>query len=268
MDDVADLIVDRYDGSLKDEHATGRNMAPYLRKEWGDRIVGLMRRVKELIDPAGILSPGVILDDDPLANVRHLKSLSPVQAELDPCIECGFCEPVCPSRDVTTTPRQRIVLEREIARQGGSGELAERLAADFSYEAVETCAGDSSCAIACPVDIDTGAAMKHVRRAGHGRVAEGLAAEAARRWGAVTRVARIGVGPSGRSPAGSGIGPWARRRRSRGGSAVPIWCPRESAPCPAEPGPCRPPRTTGRAPCTCPRASTGSSGSPPMRGTC
>ncbi len=227
MDDVADLIVDRYDGSLKGEHATGRNMAPYLRKEWGDRIVGLMRRVKDLIDPAGILSPGVILDDDPLANVRHLKSLPPVQAELDPCIECGFCEPVCPSRDVTTTPRQRIVLEREIARQGGRGELAERLAADFSYEAVETCAGDSSCAIACPVDIDTGAAMKHVRRAAHGRVAEGIAAEAARHWGAVTRVARIGVGALGAVARRVGDRPLgaasALARRVGGSDLVPAW---------------------------------------------
>ena len=32
------------------------------------------------------------------------------------CIECGFCEPRCPSRELTLSPRQRIVVARELAR--------------------------------------------------------------------------------------------------------------------------------------------------------
>lgn len=226
MDDVADLIVDRYDGALKGEHATGRNMTPYVRKEWGDRIVDLMHRLKDLLDPEGILAPGVVLNDDPLANVQHLKSLPSVQAELDPCIECGFCEPACPSRDVTTTPRQRIVLQREIARQGRTPG-ARSLIEDYDYEAVQTCAGDSSCAVACPVDIDTGAAMKGLRTAQHSRAEEAIAARVARAWGPVTQGARLLVGAAGRIGGVVGDRPLraltALARRVAGTDLIPAW---------------------------------------------
>ena len=35
MDDVCKLVVEKYDGSLKAEHGTGRNMAPFVEMEWG-----------------------------------------------------------------------------------------------------------------------------------------------------------------------------------------------------------------------------------------
>jgi D-lactate dehydrogenase len=31
------IIVSKYDGSLKAEHGTGRNIAPFLEKEWDPR---------------------------------------------------------------------------------------------------------------------------------------------------------------------------------------------------------------------------------------
>ena len=43
MEDVKTLVVDKYDGSLKAEHGTGRNMAPYVRYEWGDRAYECMK---------------------------------------------------------------------------------------------------------------------------------------------------------------------------------------------------------------------------------
>uniref|UniRef100_UPI000CD530C3 FAD-binding and (Fe-S)-binding domain-containing protein n=2 Tax=unclassified Streptomyces TaxID=2593676 RepID=UPI000CD530C3 len=167
MDEFCTLTVERFDGSLKAEHATGRNIAPFLELEWGERATTLMWRIKELIDPAGVLAPRVMLDRDPRAHLRGLKSIPEVEAEADPCIECGFCEPVCPSRDLTTTPRQRIVLRREMMRQPGRSLVGENLLADYGYEAVDTCAGDSTCKIACPVGIDTGALMKDFRHQRH-----------------------------------------------------------------------------------------------------
>ena len=99
IEEVVDVVLDRFDGSLKGEHGTGRNMAPFVEREWGSRLTQLMRQVKQAIDPRGILGEGVLFTDDPHAHLRNLKDIPSVHPELDRCIECGFCEPVCPSRD-------------------------------------------------------------------------------------------------------------------------------------------------------------------------
>ncbi len=110
MHALAEVVVGRYDGALKAEHGTGRNMAPFVGSEWGPEAYALMQELKRLVDPDGLLNPGVILNDDPRAHVRHLKDLPTVEDEVDQCIECGFCERMCPSRELTLTPRQRIVV--------------------------------------------------------------------------------------------------------------------------------------------------------------
>ena len=62
-------------------------------------------------------SPLVV--QDPHVHLKNLKP-SPVASPLvDACIECGFCESNCPSRDVTLTPRQRITSFREMSRLEG-----------------------------------------------------------------------------------------------------------------------------------------------------
>ena len=116
MDAVCDMVVHKYDGSLKAEHGTGRNMAPFVEMEWGAPAFALMQRIKALFDPQGLLNPGVILNPDPKSHLKNLKPLPAADALVDKCIECGFCEPKCPSRGLTLSPRQRIVGWREIAR--------------------------------------------------------------------------------------------------------------------------------------------------------
>ena len=115
---LAEMITVRYDGSLKAEHGSGRNMAPFVRDEWGDEAYALMWRIKRLLDPDGILNPGVLLSDDPEAHLRHLKPLTVVSPIVDKCIECGFCEPRCPSRDLTLSPRRSVVAVRGGAPAG------------------------------------------------------------------------------------------------------------------------------------------------------
>ncbi len=117
MGKLVELIVGKYDGSLKAEHGTGINMAPYVEREWGEKATELMWRVKQLADPDGVLNPGVVLNRDPGVHLRNLKTTPAIEESATTCVECGFCEPVCPSRNLTTTPRQRIVLRREMARQ-------------------------------------------------------------------------------------------------------------------------------------------------------
>ncbi len=168
--DVVELIVAKYDGALKAEHGSGRNMAPFVRTEFGDTAYELMRKLKALLDPAGVLNPGVILNDDPEAHLKSLKTLPRISDLADRCIECGFCEPRCPSRQLTLSPRQRITITRELAglaneRSEEAAALRRALNADFAYQGLETCAGDSMCQTSCPVQIDTGALVRELKAA-------------------------------------------------------------------------------------------------------
>ncbi|HUO60135.1 MAG TPA: FAD-binding and (Fe-S)-binding domain-containing protein [Candidatus Acidoferrales bacterium] len=197
IDDVVKLVVDRYDGALKAEHGTGRNMAPFVQTEWGPEAYEIMRSVKALCDPANLLNPGVIINPNPRAHLTDLKQLPTVEPEIDKCIECGFCEPKCPSRDLTTTPRQRIVVRREMARQLQSGpntELLQLLERDFPYAALDTCAADGLCATACPVSIDTGKLVKRFRALRNSDFAKQIAWITFEQFKLVEGAIRIGLG--------------------------------------------------------------------------
>ena len=179
--DVADLVVNKYDGSLKAEHGTGRNMAPFVKMEWGDKAYGIMKRVKSLFDPNGLLNPGVIFNDDPECYVKHFKALpalSPSAAgqgafaeafgRINKCIECGFCEVNCLSCGFTLSPRTRIAAVREMARLAASGEnpaLLRRLERQYLYQGNRTCAADGLCSMSCPMGINT-ADLTHDIRTG------------------------------------------------------------------------------------------------------
>jgi D-lactate dehydrogenase len=195
MGGLVELIVGKYDGSLKAEHGTGVNMAPYVEREWGEKATELMWRLKRLADPDGVLSPDVLLSRDPGVHLRDLKTTPAIEdwGGASACVECGFCEPVCPSRNLTTTPRQRIVLRREMARQPEGSPVQRALLAEYDYDAIETCATDGSCQLACPLGIDTGRMVKELRTAQHGERAEKAALAAAKRWGAVERASRVAL---------------------------------------------------------------------------
>jgi D-lactate dehydrogenase len=210
MEGLVELVVDGYDGSLKAEHGTGVNMAPYVEREWGKKATELMWEVKRLADPDGVLAPGVVLSRDPGAHLRNLKSTPEIEESATTCVECGFCEPVCPSRDLTTTPRQRIVLRREIVRQPEGSPLRRALEDEYEYDGLETCAADGSCQLACPLGIDTGKLVKELRSRAHPEREERGAVAAARRWGAVEGASRAGLRLGG---------PLARRTKR--GAALP-----------------------------------------------
>ncbi|CZF78921.1 putative FAD-linked oxidoreductase [Grimontia celer] len=194
MDDVAQLVAVKYGGSLKAEHGTGRNMAPYVELEWGTDAYSLMQRIKTLFDPRGLLNPGVIINDDPHAHVKNLKPMPKADDLVDRCIECGFCEAVCPSRTLSLSPRQRIVMYRELSRleRDGSTERYAELQKAFDYLGVDTCAATGLCADRCPVGINTGDLIKKVRTEKYKRFTP-IATWTADHFSTVTAMTRFGL---------------------------------------------------------------------------
>ncbi|MEW2626160.1 FAD-binding and (Fe-S)-binding domain-containing protein [Streptomyces sp. NPDC048106] len=238
MDEFCAMVTHRFDGSLKAEHATGRNMTPFLELEWGARATELMWRIKQTLDPGGVLAPGVVLNRDPEAHLQGLKTIPTIEAVADPCIECGFCEPVCPSRDLTTTPRQRIVLRREMMRQPIGSAVMDSLLESYGYDAVDTCAGDSSCKTACPVGIDTGDMMKRFRHQRHSPREERNAARVADRFSLIESSVRTALGVADRLGDRFLEGVTSAARKVVSPDLVPEWLP--AVPAPASP---RLPRT-------------------------
>lgn len=230
MDEVCKMVVDKYDGSLKAEHGTGRNMAPYVEMEWGSDAYRLMWELKELFDPENILNPGVILNENSHIHLENLKSMPAADELVDKCIECGFCEPTCPSRALTLTPRQRIVIWREIARLEDSGEdnaRLEQLRKEYQYQGTDTCAACGLCSTTCPVGINTGNLTRSIRNrknAKHGKLAQWLAEH----YGGLTTATRatFKVADATHAVIGSkAMGAVTGLARKVSGGAVQQWTP-------------------------------------------
>ena len=192
-DELAALIIHTYKGSLKAEHGTGRQIAPYVEDEWGVAAYQVMKDLKELVDPGGILNPGVIINPDKKCHLKNLKSLPVVEEEVDKCVECGYCEHRCPSREYTLTPRQRIVLRRSLVRlkEAGDQKTYESIVKDYQHDGLDTCAVDGLCALECPVDINTGDLVKRLRRENHSVAANNMALRIARHFGKVENSVRL-----------------------------------------------------------------------------
>lgn len=194
-DALAELIINRYQGSLKAEHGTGRQIAPYVEDEWGMDGYAIMESLKKLLDPNTILNPGVIINKDKKCHIKNIKSLPVVEEEVDKCVECGYCEHKCPSREYTLTPRQRIVLRRTLSRLKSSGDKKQynEIVADYLHYGLDTCAVDGMCATECPVNINTGDLVKRLRTENHSDTANFIALFAAKHFGWMERLVKFAL---------------------------------------------------------------------------
>ncbi|MFD2178893.1 FAD-binding and (Fe-S)-binding domain-containing protein [Veronia pacifica] len=230
MDAVSQLVAIDYKGSLKAEHGTGRNMAPFVEMEWGREGYQLMQAIKRMVDTRGILNPGVIINDSRSAHIENLKEMPAADPIIDACIECGFCEPVCPSRKLSLTPRQRNTVYREIRRLERTQEDRSRLAEmrkAFQYFGVDTCAATGLCAERCPVDIDTGDMVRRLRQE-HTQFGETIARWSGEHFGTLARTAAVGLGIADRTHSivgTSSMKTMASGLRRASGKIIPQWTP-------------------------------------------
>ncbi|WP_294533749.1 FAD-binding and (Fe-S)-binding domain-containing protein [uncultured Rhodoblastus sp.] len=229
MEALADLVVGKYDGSLKAEHGTGRNMAPFVEREWGVKATDLMRRIKSLLDPENLINPGVVLNDDPKVHLKNLKPLPKLSPLVDSCIECGFCEPQCPSHGLTFSPRQRIVASRELARLRCDAPNAPNLAemqATYDYAGDTTCSTCSLCATVCPLEINTGEFIRAQRAAKAGPLRQKIGGAIGDHFSATlgaTRVALAGVDVAHKILGTSVMNAAARLAHDK--FSAPLWTP-------------------------------------------
>ena len=181
--DLARLVSVQYEGSLKAEHGTGRAIAPFVEQEWGKKAYAIMHRIKDLFDQEKLLNPGVLLNEDDKIHVKDTKHMVVSDDLVDLCIECGFCEPACPSAGLTLSPRQRIALNRETARmeaERSDNDLLGALKQGYVHAGLDTCAGCNLCSLRCPIGIETGSLVmekRHSKRSGFSRGIAGLAAD-------------------------------------------------------------------------------------------
>ena len=223
-EDMVELVLGN-GGTLKAEHGTGRIMAPFVRRQYGDELYDVMTCIKTLFDPRLILNPGVILNDNTRAHVSDLKSTPRVEDEVDRCVECGYCEPVCPSRNLTLTPRQRIVLRRELAHAESAGDedLVRDLDRDYRYDGLDTCAVDGMCQTACPVLINTGDLVKRLRAEQVGKLKRAGWKTAAKHWAGAVRGAGTALNVAATLPPRVVTGASDLARLMAGADTIPRW---------------------------------------------
>ncbi|MDQ0203133.1 FAD-binding and (Fe-S)-binding domain-containing protein [Pectinatus haikarae] len=229
IEDICSFVVEKYSGSLKAEHGTGRNMAPFVEFEWGKKAYSIMTRLKKAFDADNILNPDVIITENGNLFVENIKSMLPTHDIINKCIECGYCEINCPSRNFTFTPRQRIATQREIARLKATGEdpmLLKRFEKDYEFLGNETCAVDGLCQTTCPVSINTGNFTKQKRSMAVTPRAKDTAAFITEHFSGVSSMVKLGL--TGANIAHTVIGTHAMdyiagKLHDIGGEKIPRW---------------------------------------------
>jgi FAD/FMN-containing dehydrogenase/Fe-S oxidoreductase len=226
---VAGLVVS-HGGSLSGEHGDGRARSELLPRMFDPQTMEAFTRLKRLLDPQGIMNPGVIVDADPLDSGLRLLDSPPLRATrtaigferegglqraAEACNGNGACRThvgvMCPSYQALGDERHSTRGRAALFRAAMEGRLPAGLADDGLHEALDLCLACKACASECPAGVDMARlkveALTHRYRArgvpvaarvaghAHALLALGSRAPAVARIGASLAARRLGRRP-------------------------------------------------------------------------
>jgi FAD/FMN-containing dehydrogenase/Fe-S oxidoreductase len=181
-------------GSISGEHADGLVRAAFLRRQYGDEFYELLRAIKNIFDPDGLMNPDKIINDDTDVMVKNLRAghkwlperlktdlyfgKYELRTEIEQCSGCGVC--LSRESDLRMCPVFRAVGEEmgssrakaNILRLWATGQL-ER--GDFESpefrKFLDLCVNCKACSLECPAGVDVSRLMvaaraEYVRRRG------------------------------------------------------------------------------------------------------
>ncbi len=151
--DVHQVVLETFGGSICGEHGDGRIRAEMVRPMFGDELYQVFVEVKRMLDPHGVMNPGVKISQESFTEHIDFERLA------KPCATCAKCNAVCPVYDV---------FQSEDMSSRGWFEIVT--AKDYSYldskRVVEACLNCKSCRTVCPADVDVSELILQ-RRAEH-----------------------------------------------------------------------------------------------------
>ena len=175
MEDAAELVSDKYNGSLSGEHGDGQARGELLDRMFGPELVEAFAEFKAIFDPDGKMNPGKVVHPYPLdANLRvgpdyrrrdletHFRfpgDSGSFGNAVERCIGVGACR----DQSGTMCPSYQVTLEEKHSTRGRARLLFEMMRGDSLpgawrnedvKEALDLCLACKGCKHECPVRVD------------------------------------------------------------------------------------------------------------------
>jgi FAD/FMN-containing dehydrogenase/Fe-S oxidoreductase len=193
-DEVA-ALVRQFKGSLAAEHGVGIARTEYMEGQVGPRLLGLMREIKTIFDPAGLFNPGKIIPDGRWKIDTHLRQKPGLElvlpfaptlafaakdgsftANLEQCNGCGGCRKetptMCPTfvatgEEIMSTRGRANAIRAALEMRG----VSDPLRCAEMEAALSNCLGCKACTSECPSNVNLAllkAELLHGRHQLHG----------------------------------------------------------------------------------------------------
>jgi FAD/FMN-containing dehydrogenase/Fe-S oxidoreductase len=169
---AADLVAS-YGGSMSGEHGDGRARSELLDRMYSPAAIALMGQVKQLLDPADLLNPGVLVRPAPFDDALRLAAaptgpLADLFGQVHRCTGVGRCIAdntatggvMCPSYVATRQEKDSTRGRSRVLQDVVAGHLA--ITDPAVHDALDLCLSCKGCARDCPTGVDMATYKSHV----------------------------------------------------------------------------------------------------------